>query len=287
MQAVAPAAQRTEEDGDATMGDVDGALTSVHYGDRLSHSPDDSVFRCGFLNVNGLPRNKHKEKNTSLLRKLYNYNFHVIGLTEPNLHWPSLPSSHRWDERIHNVWESSHSSLAYNTTDHAPGEWQPGGCIQLSIDRAAHRVISSGRDPLGLGRWTWTRYRGRHDVTLRVITAYRPCVQAMAGERTVHRQHERFFNRIGDTRCPRTAMGEDLCRAISEWQESGDQIILMLDANENVSTGSFHLSLHQLGLTEAISHRHHLLGGAPTHNRGSFPIDGSFTSLTLSISSGG
>ena len=73
MQAVAPAAQRTEEDVDAPMGEVDGAPTSVHYGDRLLTSPDDSVFCCGFLNVNGLPHNKHKEKIY-----LYYVNFIII-----------------------------------------------------------------------------------------------------------------------------------------------------------------------------------------------------------------
>ena len=289
MQTDAPVAQRTEEEMGATLGGeaVHPSDTEVYYGDALSRSPSDSMFRCGFLNVNGLPRNKNKEKNTTLLRKLYNYNFHIIGLTEPNLHWPSLQSSHNWDARVQNVWETSHSSLAYNTTDHASGEWQPGGCIQLSIDRAAHRIISSGRDSSGLGRWAWTRYQGRHDVTLRVVTAYRPCVHAQAGERTVHRQHERFLNQTGDARCPRTAMSEDLCNAIARWQESGDQIILMLDANEDVHSGAISLQLHQLGLREAISHQHQERGTAPTHNRGSHPIDGIFISPTLEISSGG
>ena len=42
----------------------------------------------------------------------------------------------------------------------------------LSIIEAKRRVISIGKDPIGMRRWVWTRYSSRQGVTLRVISAY-------------------------------------------------------------------------------------------------------------------
>jgi hypothetical protein len=53
--------------------------------------------------------------------------------------------------------------------------WQQmGGTTVLTTDTAAHRVVDKGRDPSNLGRWCWTRYKGRSNCTLRIYTAYCP-----------------------------------------------------------------------------------------------------------------
>ena len=168
------------------------------YGDTLIHDENDSTLLCGFLNVNGLGQDKWKEKNNSLFKFLFNTKFDVMGLSEINLHWSSLTPSNSWEERVQGRWESLHSSICYNQEDPVSSAWQPGGCIQLSTNRMAHRVISSGKDPSGLGRWCWTRYRGRHDVTLRIITAYRPGGSSSSGPKTVFWQNQRYLDRIKD-----------------------------------------------------------------------------------------
>ena len=156
-------------------------------------------------------------------------------MVETNIFWPYLNPKDRWENRIEGRWEAQKSVLAYNITDDANSAWQPGGCLQVSVNRAAHRVISCGSDKSGLGRWAWTRYRGRHNVTLRVVSAYRPCSSLNAGERTVLRQHERFLLANGDEHSPRDAMLADLCSEILLWREAGDQIVLCIDLNEDVS----------------------------------------------------
>ena len=130
----------------------------LFYGDEWASDPSESTIQCGFLNVNGLRKDKWKEKNNSILKFLFTKNFDITGLVETNLHWPSLPPHDSWAERVQGQWESLHSSMSYSTNDPISSAWQPRGCLQLSTDQMAHRVISSGRDPTGLGRWCWTRY---------------------------------------------------------------------------------------------------------------------------------
>ena len=66
-------------------------LNRVSYGDDWAPDPSESTLVCGFLNVNGLRREKWKEKNNALFKFLFNKQFDITGLVETNLHWPSLP----------------------------------------------------------------------------------------------------------------------------------------------------------------------------------------------------
>ena len=104
----------------------------------------------------------------------------------------------------------------------------------LSINTAAHRVCKSGQDPTGLGRWCWTKYGGKHGVSVMVICAYRQCNPHDPGENTVHYQHQQFYNNHGDARIPRQAILEDLGAHIQTAITEGDQIVLLMDCNEDV-----------------------------------------------------
>ena len=86
-----------------------------------------------------------------------------------------------------------------------------------------------------LGRWSWQRFRGKHNVSLRVISAYRPC--RSPGPNTVYSQHSRFFDATSDTPIqPRKQFFEDLSKEILKWKnEEHDQIVLMMDANTSTS----------------------------------------------------
>ena len=101
-----------------------------------------------------------------------------------------------------------------------------------SINNAVHRATDSGADLSGLGRWSWTRYRGRGNVTLRVISAYRPCQSR--GPLTVYAQHQNYFDSKDIEGCPRELFTAHLLAEVETWITQGDQIILMMDANEDI-----------------------------------------------------
>lgn len=174
--------------------------------------------------------------------------------------------------------------MAYNVKD---GElstpFQPGGTMVLSLNTAAHRVFEIGKDTTGLGRWSWSRYRGRHDLILHVISAYRPCIPQDPGENTTHSQHQRYLDAHNDTRHPRNAMLEDLESHITQYKNQGDQIVVLMDCNEDVRRARITTWLQRLELTDVIMSTHGSTQAPATYNRGSKPIDGIFCSSTIPV----
>ena len=138
----------------------------------------------------------------------------IMGMTETNRCWKHVHHGHRWNERIRGWWENYRSNISYNYKDCNNTSYQPGGNILLSIGKPTFSTIAQGSDTKGLGRWCWTRYRGKHDVTTRVICAYRPCKPNIPGPNTTYSQHQRLFDMSQDDRCPRAAILEDLEKEI-------------------------------------------------------------------------
>ena len=64
------------------------------------------------------------------------------------------------------------------------------------------------------------------------------------------------------------------------WLEAGDQLVIGMDANDDVRRSTLKLRLEKLGLVESITSRHGL-NGPPLYNGGSAPIDRLFVSQTL------
>ena len=252
--------------------------------DKLPHKTN-QIIRITFININGLPQDKDNVKNRQIYNTLQKTQTDIIGFTETNLRWHKLPQRDQWRERTQGMWESSHTSIGYNFKDSGTSKFQPGGTMTLSIGKASHRVVDKGQDPTGLGRWSWTRYRGTENIATRIITAYRPCLPSNPGPTTVYSQHLRYLDSTDDERCPREAMLADLLAQVNIWRTGGDQIILLMDCNTDVNNPTFKARLLTVGLTEAITNDRET--SAPTHNRGSTAIDGIFTSHTLQTKASG
>ena len=253
------------------------------FGDTIGIAQE-QVLRIGHININGLPESKDDAKNELFCLAMAEHDMHIVGVTETNKCWHLLEEEDRWKSRSKGWWESSSTVIAYNIKDNElSSPFQPGGTMVHSINKSAHRVIEKGRDTTGLGRWSWIRYRGKHDVILQVISAYRPCVPRDPGESTVHSQHQRYLDNNDDNRRPRQAMLEDLGQHITSSREQGDQVALLMDCNEDVRSTHFTdwLAAHQL--IDCVLSKHGQEDAPPTYNRGSLPIDGIFLSSTLQV----
>ena len=55
---------------------------------------------------------------------------------------------------------------------------------------------------------------------------------------------------------PREALYDDLYTECLEGMEEGDQLIIGIDANEDIRTGATANLFHALGMNEAILHKH-------------------------------
>jgi hypothetical protein len=116
--------------------------------------------------------------------------------------------------------------------------------------------------------------QGRQGVTIIAVTVYRPCDSP--GPSTVNQQHRRYLAKKKRIEEPREALYTDLFQEITRWKLEGSQIILGIDANEDIRTGSTADFFRAAGMKEAILDRHQELSPPATHNRNQSrqPIDG-------------
>jgi len=99
--------------------------------------------------------------------------------------------------------------------------------------------MDSGSDESQLGRWSWIRI-GNPDKCTRIVIAYNPVdpgrVDGAGG--TVWEQHCRYFDKQGISEIsPRTKFFQDLTDQIASWRSAKEEVILCIDANENVYSG--------------------------------------------------
>jgi hypothetical protein len=130
-------------------------------------------------------------------------------MAETSLDWRMCQEVNKIPFRTKEWWEHQHISWSHNTTWPPLKAHQFGGTALFSVNHAAHRVIAKGWYLSKLSRWSWTRYHGRSDHTLRIISAYLPNPPT-PGPFTVYAQHNAFFNSQNKPRCPRAVFLEDL-----------------------------------------------------------------------------
>jgi hypothetical protein len=204
------------------------------FGDFITRK-EENILRIGFQNIGGFPIDRGKHKEGIIRKGITRWEFDVFGLAETNVDWRIVREEDKLYFRTKEWWESLHLSWTHNSTQKPITTRQFGGTAIFSMGPAAHRVVDKGADPSNLGRWTWTRYRGKNNYTLRIISAYRP--NPPNGPFTVYAQQNAYFHTTGNPRCPRKAFLQDLCKEINEYLECGDSIILMLDGNSNMRQG--------------------------------------------------
>ena len=234
-------------------------------------------------NIGGLAPTNNDPKNDQLIDFIDEKEVDIAVLIETNQCWRNVKKSDRIVPRFRHRWESFHSAVAYNTQDRTlRSPRQYGGNAIISRDQAAHRAVQSGSDDTGLGRWAWTRYQGTKGIHLRVVAAYRP--NHRSGDDGVYAQHQDYLNAHDDDRCPRQAFLEDLRDEAKQWLAMGDQLVIFLDANQDVNHSDLQTLFGSDGLDMINVHQDtHGANLGPTHNRGTVTIDGVWTTRGLSV----
>ena len=169
-----------------------------------------STLCVAFQNIQGLPLNLYSEKHTQIINIINKLHIDLLGIAEINLNLSCLPSSQQWKERFKHLLHK-HTICSTNTNTTAIKKIVYGGTAQLAVNTLAHRALLSGTDPSGFGRWSWTRFIGRHGIHLRIITGYRPVSNSNSdGPLQVANQHESHLLSQNNDRAARTAFLEDL-----------------------------------------------------------------------------
>jgi len=101
-------------------------------------------------------------------------------------------------------------AIASHNVHESVGKYQEGGTAVLSYGNLLQQFNpeGSGRDDLGLGRWTYMRFVGEDRIVTRVICGYSPCANKKKDSGTVYQQHRlHLINKLKDDTCLVLAFG--------------------------------------------------------------------------------
>ena len=252
-----------------------GRETGWVWGDTISEKGKD-ITRIGFLNINGFPTQMQDTKHIQLRQYVTGRDFDVIGMAEVNRCWANANLS--LQDLLREWFPMFQATHGYNHSIKINSSFLAGGVAQIAIGGTASRVCGFINDSGELGRWTGQTLRAKNNTNVHIITAYRPVLNT-SSVGSVWNQQKAYFDRIGREGCPRSLFVEDIAEEISRRMVEGDQVIVMIDANENVEKGTLGRRLRELGLKEVVSSRH---GLHHSHLRGSEPINGIFVTSLLS-----
>jgi hypothetical protein len=216
-------------------------------------------------------------KSAKLCSAIRKYDPHIVGLNEIGRNWDQYCSSERLSAFIGDLQRESRSMVTYN--EHEKGinrrKYQPGGTGMLVLDELIPYTKRGSSDPRKLGRFLSYVMEGRNGHRTRVVTVY--AVGRNKSERlaSYYQQQLRYIQIHNLRTTPRKLLKDDLLQQLRVWRANGERIILMMDANENVTTGQLcrQLGSDDIELQNSTLLRHGSLP-AHTHADGSEPIVG-------------
>jgi len=260
--------------------------TSDQYGDNYT-SKSDGTIRIWFTNPCGIGVRAYEQKSHESFAFLKNRSrCDIFGFAETNVNWHKLSGSSTFYSRVKSSWREFKTITCHNTHQDL-GIHQRGGCCMAVMDQVSHRMNKSGRDGRKLGRWAWMEFSGRNGFSTRVYTAYRPASSKPHDSKntTVFDQQASYIrsNKLKST--PRELFDDDLKNELLQSLQYHN-IILMLDANEDVEDSAFNNMMNGIGLINGIRKRN-LLPMPPTHHRGSRPISTFYCSRNIQVKRSG
>ena len=200
----------------------------------------EGVIRFIWENFNSLciltdDRNLSKIRRLDAFRKRYKVDF-VAGC-ETQTNWFEVPDGHGFSELV-GLGEDKRCITAHNVHDKT--RCQPGGTLAAVYGRAtAFGTVETGKDETGLGRFVWIVFR-TEGLTRRIVSAYRPRKPSSIKRRgldwkgtKVWEQHYNYFRKVGAYNTdPHYNFDKDLLALLSLWRLQGEEVMLMLDAND-------------------------------------------------------
>jgi hypothetical protein len=279
------------------------------WGHTLESIDTASTFRILLQNPNGIKPSVTEPEFLFSLHLCNEIGAGAICLAETNLNWNH--SQHHVSLRrcLFRNWKAAKFETSV-PEERFLGNYQPGGTATIVTNRWTSRVVTSGSDPLGLGRWSFIVLRGKQDTNICIVTAYRVCNDKYTGPKTAYQQQRRHlsapFRQQGKVinQDPHRQFILDLQRWIVSKQAEGMQIILSLDNNEELlpnagqlvqpsaaslvsptvnasHDGTLETLIRSTGLVDVLRHQHPSKSYPPTYNRGKKRIDYILVSTSL------
>jgi len=193
-------------------------IDNNHWGDVPSQDP--TQFRIISKNVNTLSTDSHNLQWRGAAQALVDLDAHVLCLQEPNTNWTDTLM-----QPIYRIFQQTflHAKLTTSASiDKDNANYQPGGTFIAVVGCYAARIITTGSDTTGLGRWTYNELIGRNGRRFLIVNAYRiGNQQPTIGSRTICTQQYQILLQQGQLNPnPREQFVADFITLVQQWQRT-------------------------------------------------------------------
>jgi hypothetical protein len=193
-----------------------------------------------------------------------------FGFTEINTTFRGA-SFQKWNSITRKTFQ--HSRMMISESDIIYEQpYKPGGTLTAVVGKWQSHISERGNDESGLGRWSYLRLSSNKR-NLIVITAYKPI--KTQGPYTTWTQQWILLREATKNPDPIKAFCDDLNTVLQKWVEKEYDIILMIDANEEVGSqpGGLSSVISSAGLYYLLDARHSAPHYPNTFARGTKRID--------------
>jgi hypothetical protein len=154
------------------------------YGDGTMSIDENCILRHVDGNVNGMiPINNDK----GMTAMAGNLKVLQAGSLSMNVEWKHFQYRETTNELLRKTFGGER--VEFCTSDVSfEGRYKPGGTATAALGNWSHRVVGSGRDPTGCGRWSYVTYGGKGSKLIIYVSVDRVCNQTNPGDTTAWRQ---------------------------------------------------------------------------------------------------
>jgi len=270
IEIVAENSQQQEQTLNYHQPSLDTNNNNHHWGDTMALPKPLHTFRILSRNVNTLSTKQSYLQWKAASHALAQCEVDAIALQETNLAWNKIHKQKVWQilsKPTGQVTTATSSSTEISTNSH-----QRGGTLQALVGSWVSRVVHSGSDSSGLGRWSYLELQGRHNQRFIILSGYRVCNNQSVdmGSNNTYNQQYRLLHQQGyQNPDPRSKFLDDLIQLIKNWRAQNKAVLICIDANENpqkANTSGVTRIFSETDLIDLHTHRHPNLIRPPTYN---------------------
>ena len=252
----------------------------------MTDSPSQETTRIYFQNINGLRWDAEAGKWPYICEVLESINADIACFVETNTNTNNYTVRQKMETICQLQFQQSRLILA-SSNQSSKSTYKPGGTALLARNAITARIKSHTRDRMG--RWASISIDASPTKRIRIITAYqvgtttRPGTNTAAAQQQAQIMIEQSVERQYQRRTPREAFIHDLQSFIRQVQNEREEIILLGDFNEEISspTSGMDRLATNCGLADLFSIRLGTTSGPATYQRGPRRIDYALVSPTL------
>jgi hypothetical protein len=172
----------------------------------------------------------------TILERLRALQVGTLAFSETNVEWHKFLLRENTQSLLQKSFGSARVEYSTSSSKFETTHNKPGGTLCAALGSWVHRVIGSGKDETGCGRWSYITYAVKDDMKVSVVSCYRFCNHTNPGATTASNQQHGIMYSDEELRpCMMNTHHQtmiDIQYFVQYLQEKRHEIIVMIDANQ-------------------------------------------------------